>query len=189
MLLAGATAALLAFCTAAAFDWVWQLAVVPLVALLVGAAILTTDPDERIETEPPRHAGWATRMPPAVVALCAIGAIAIPFGATAAIRASQAQVKAGHLTAALDDAVTAQHLEPYAATPRLQQAVILEQQGDVRAARIAIAQATRREPTNWRLWLVRARIDAESGHEREAARDYRRAHGLNPLSPATALGR
>jgi hypothetical protein len=188
-LLAAATAALLAFCTAAGFDWVWQLAVVPLVALLLGAAIVTADPDEATEAAPRERASWAARMPPVVVALCAIGAVAIPFGATAAIRASQAQVKAGHLTAALNDAVTAQHLEPYAATPRLQQAVILEQQGDVPAARRAIAQATLREPTNWRLWLVRARIDAESGHEREAARDYRRAHGLNPLSPATALGR
>ncbi len=182
--LAAATASLLAFCAAAAYDWVWQLAVVPLVALMLGAAILARDPSPGPQTAEP----WGRRAALAVVMLCAIGAIAIPFGATAAIRSSQADVKAGHLTAALADAATAQRLEPYAATPRLQRAVILEQDGDLTGAGAAIAQASLRESTNWRIWLVRARIDAERGRGRAAARDYRRAHTLNPLSPATASG-
>ena len=91
-------------------------------------------------------------------------------------------------SAALGAAATAQRLEPYAASPRLQRALILERSGDLRDARAAIAQATARESTDWSIWLVRARIDAESGHEAAAARDYRRAHELNPLSPTTAYG-
>jgi Tfp pilus assembly protein PilF len=39
---------------------------------------------------------------------------------------------------------------------------------------------------NWRLWLVRARIEAESGQVAAAVGDYRRAHALDPRSAATA---
>ena len=38
--LAGATAAFAGFCAAAGFDWVWQLPVLPIAALLLGAAIV-----------------------------------------------------------------------------------------------------------------------------------------------------
>ena len=185
--LAAATAGLIAFCTAAAFDWVWQLAAIALVALLLGVAILASEPD------PVVHAGvrerrWPTRIGLAALALLATVAIGIPFGTTAAIRSSQGDVSDGNLSAALSAAATAQRLEPYAASPRLQRALILERSGDLRDARAAIAQATARESTDWSIWLVRARIDAESGHEAAAAGDYRRAHELNPLSPTTAYG-
>jgi Tfp pilus assembly protein PilF len=121
----------------------------------------------------------------ACAAVAAAIAIAIPFAMTSAIRSSQAAAKAGNLRAALSDALTAQTLEPYAATPRLQRALVLEQGRHFARARAAIVQATKREATNWQLWLVRSRIDAESGHPLRAVRDYRRAHVLNPLSPAT----
>ncbi len=185
--LGSATASLIAFCAAAAFDWVWQLAVIAFVVLLLGAAILACGP-EGASPAPSRPGGWPTRGLLAAAAIAATIAIAIPFAATAALRSSQREVRAGRLSQALADADTAQRLEPYAATPRLQRALILERAEDLRDARAAIAQATAREPTNWSLWLVRSRIDAESGHESAAARDYRRAHALNPLSPTTALG-
>ncbi len=183
--LAGATAGLIAFCTAAAFDWVWQLAAVALVALLLGVAILASEPDPVVQVGI-RERRWPTRIGLAGLALLATVAIGIPFATTAAIRSSQDDVSDGNLSAALGAAATAQRLEPYAATPRLQRALILERSGDLRDARAAIAQATARGPTNWSIWLVRARIDAESGHEAAAAGDYRRAHALNPLSPTTA---
>ena len=185
--LAGATASLVAFCTAAAFDWVWQLAAVALVALLLGVAILASEPD-RVVAASSGARRWMPRALLAGLAVLATVAIGIPFGATAALRASQADVRAGNLGAALGAAATAQRLEPYAASPRLERALILERSGDLRDARAAIAQASARESTNWSIWLVRARIDAESGHEAAAARDYRRAHALNPLSPTTVLG-
>jgi len=185
--LAGATASLIAFCTAAAFDWVWQLAAVALVALLMGVAILASGPEPVVGVGA-RERRWPTRVGLAALALLATVSIGIPFATTAAIRSSQSDVSAGNLSAALSAAATAQRLEPYAATPRLQRALILERSGDLRDARAAIEQATARESTNWSIWLVRARIDAESGHEGAAARDYRRAHELNPLSPTTAYG-
>jgi hypothetical protein len=183
--LAAATAAFAAFCAAAGYDWMWQLAAAPVAALLLGAAILAYRED-RPRDQPAGWRLWAPRGAVATLAAAAMIAIAIPFAATSAIRSSQAQARAGHLKAALDDAATAQRLEPYAATPRLQRALILETSGDLRDARASIAQAAARESTNWRIWLVCARIDAESGLAPAAVRDYRRAHALNPLSPATA---
>ena len=166
----------------------WQLAAVALVALLLGVAILASEPD-RVVAPSSGARRWMPRALLAALAVLATVAIGIPFGATAALRSSQADVRAGNLSAALGAAATAQRLEPFAASPRLERALILERSGDLRDARAAITQASARESTDWSIWLVRARIDAESGHEAAAARDYRRAHALNPLSPTTALGR
>ena len=197
--LAAATATLAAFCVAAAYDWMWQLACAPAAALLLGGAIVSYRAPDRLPGSRSkwmtagalsrlsgRHARWATAGVLSLAAAAAMVAIAIPFGMTSAIRSSQAAAGARHLNTALSDALTAQQLEPYAATPRLQRALVLERAHEYAAARTAISEAATREPTNWRIWLVSSRIDAETGHPRAAVRDYRRAHALNPLSPATA---
>jgi O-antigen ligase len=185
--ISAATASFLAFCVSAGYDWMWQLAVAPVAALLLGAAILAyRGHPPGAEDAPPAWRKWTPRAAVAVAALAAIIAIAIPYAATSAIRSSQSAFRAGNLKASLSDVATAQSLEPDAATPRLQRALILEASRDLPGARIAIAQAAAREPTNWRIWLIRARIDAESGRALAAVRDYRRAHLLNPQSPSTA---
>jgi O-antigen ligase len=181
--LAAATATVAAFCASAAYDWMWQLACAPVAAVLLGGAIVSYRSPERSSGA---RTKWVTLGVLSGAAVAAMLAIAIPFSMTSAIRSSQAAAAGGNLNTALSDALTAQRLEPDAATPRLQRALVFEQAHDYRAARTAIAEAATREPTNWRIWLVRARIDAESGHARAAVRDYRRAHALDPLSPATA---
>jgi hypothetical protein len=206
--LAAATATLAAFCAAAGYDWMWQLPCAPAAALLLGGSIVAyRSPAGRSSLWPGwmragvlsglrarrfsagvhsgRVAKWVTAGVLSVTALAALVAVAIPFAMTSAIRSSQAAAGAHHLNTALSDALTAQRLEPYAATPRLQEALVLEQAHEFNPARAAIAQAAIREPTNWRIWLVRARIDAESGHAKAAVRDYRHAHALDPLEPAT----
>jgi O-antigen ligase len=186
-ILAAATASVAGFCAASGYDWMWQLAVAPVAALLLGAAILVYhEPRSRSESRPAWRV-WAPRGAVVAVAISALIGVAIPFAATAAIRSSQANVRAGHLHAALNDAATAQRLEPYAAAPRLQRALILEQEGDLKGAQVAIAQASAREPSNWQIWLIRSRIDAESSNAGAAVRDYRHAHILDPLDPATAI--
>jgi O-antigen ligase len=213
--LAAATATVAAFCASAGYDWMWQLACAPAAALLLGGAIASScSPAAGSGWRPRwlttgvlsgRRPEWVTlsgRRPRSLLsgrgwrwvtagvlsagAVAALIAVAIPFAMTSAIRSSQAAAGAGHLNAALSDALTAQNLEPYAATPRLQQALVLEQAHEYNAARAPVAEAAVREPSNWRIWLIRSRIDAESGHPRAAVRDYRRAHALDPLEPATA---
>jgi len=57
---------------------------------------------------------------------------------------------------------------------------VLEHLGELPAAGAAAGAATEREPTNWRSWLVRSRIEAERGRAAAAVRAYRRARSLNP---------
>jgi cytochrome c-type biogenesis protein CcmH/NrfG len=60
---------------------------------------------------------------------------------------------------------------------------VLELERRFPAAAAAAAQATRAEPTDWRTWLVRSRIDAERGAPAAALAAYRRARSLDPRSP------
>jgi hypothetical protein len=185
--LAGATATLAAFLVSAGYDWMWQLSCAPVAALLLGAAIVAyRRPSAESQPAVPARTRWVTRGALAIASVAAVVAIAIPFAMTSAIRSSQSEVGSHNLKAALSDALTAQSLEPYAATPRLQEALIYEQAHDFGAARAAVTQAASREPLNWRIWLVRARIAAESGHPTQAVRYYKHAHVLDPLDPNVA---
>lgn len=182
--LAAGVAGFAAFCAAAAFDWVWQIGVMPLIAMLFAAVALAGGADQ------PRVGAGRRRFIPRVVlgilALACLWAIAIPLVETIEVRASQSAALRGNHRAALADAATAQNLEPGAASPRLQRALILEQLGDIPGARQAIAQAEAREAHNWRIWLVASRIATESDHPRQALAYYRRARALNPTSPLFA---
>jgi O-antigen ligase len=180
--LAAATAACLAFFLTASVDWMWQLPVLPVAMLLLAAALVG---EPAVGADRPRPTGLALvpRLACALVALAAIVAIAIPLASTALVRQSEAEVREGDLSAALETARSAQNAEPSAAAPRLQQALVLEQLGDLDAAAEAAQGAAERESTNWRPWLVLSRIEARRGKAATAVTAYRRARSLNPNSP------
>jgi cytochrome c-type biogenesis protein CcmH/NrfG len=69
---------------------------------------------------------------------------------------------------------------PGSAAPRLQQALVLEEAGDLARAAAAARAATERESTNWRNWLVLSRIEAERGRAAASLRAFRRSESLNP---------
>lgn len=180
-LLAAALAGCVAFCIAAAFDWMWQLPVLPVALLLLASVLL--DGGRRGDGEERGGLPLAPRLAVAVVALAAIVAIAIPLASTSLVRSSEADARAGDLSGALEQARTAQNVQPGAASPRLQQALVLEAQGNFPAAVTAARAATEREPTNWKTWLVLSRIEAQNGQAVAAVRAYAKAKSLNPLSP------
>ena len=70
----------------------------------------------------------------------------------------------------------------FAATPTLQQALVLEAQGDLNGAAGAARDATHQESNNWRTWLTHSRIEAERGNAKAAVDAYRTARSLNPRS-------
>jgi hypothetical protein len=188
-LIATATAGVLAFCAAASFDWVWQLGVVPMVALLL--ASITVLPADRPVRQPaasgPR-ASWTRggalglRAGLAAAAVLAIVLIAIPLGSTVALRSSQAAYRAGNLSRALTDANTATAIEPSAASPYLQRAGLFEATDHIGLASRQIAGAIARAPDNYALWLFASRIATEADHPRQALTDYLRAKALYPTS-------
>jgi hypothetical protein len=180
-LLAAALAGCTAFFLAAAVDWNWQMPALPVAALMLGSAlVMATRSAPGAEAQLRR---LPLRVGIAAAALVVIVAIAIPLASTSLVRSSESEVRSGDLDAALADARSAENVQPDAATPRLQQALVLELQGDLPAAAAAAQGATARESTNWRTWLVLSRIEAERGRVDAAVAAFREARSLNPLSP------
>lgn len=175
--LAAALGGCAAFCLAAGFDWVWELGVVAMAPLLLISVLVTAGAGGENQGLP-----VPARAIGVLAALAAMVAIAIPLGTVSSVRESQAQAASSDLPGALSDARDAAGLAPFAATPRLQEALILEEIGRLGAADEAAREATDREPTNWRLWVIRSRIEAERHHVRRSISAYLRARSLNPRS-------
>jgi cytochrome c-type biogenesis protein CcmH/NrfG len=193
---AGATGALLAFIVAASVDWLWELPVVPAAFLLVAAAVLAPAPairavraideDQPRDDPPRRRAPLALRAGLIVAAVACLAAIAVALGTASNVQQSQRAIDAGNTAAALADARTAARIEPGAASPRLQQALVLEALHNFPAAVAAARDATRDEPQNWSPWLILSRLEAETGHPKASIAAYNRARSLNPQSPIFA---
>lgn len=178
--LAAALAGCVAFYLTAVVDWMWQVPVLP-VALLLLASILVTARAPRQES--PIRLRLLPRAGFAAVALAIVFAIAVPLASTSLVRRSESEFRAGDLAAALSAARRAQSAQPDAASPRLQEALVLEAVRAFGRASEAARAATDREETNWRNWLVLSRVEAERGRADAAVRDFRRARALNPHFP------
>jgi hypothetical protein len=177
--IAAATAGCAVFAVSAGFEWVWNVPVLP-AAFLVLAAI-AVDGRER-HRRPSWRALPRARLAFGALSIAALVAIVPPLVGTAYVRSSESRVQAGRPASALDDARTAERIQPYAATPKLQQALVYEGLGSFgRAARLA-RSAIRAESTNWQPWLILSRIEARRGHARTSLRAYRKARSLNPGS-------
>ncbi|MFZ0040432.1 MAG: O-antigen ligase family protein [Solirubrobacteraceae bacterium] len=181
---AGATAAILAFMVSVAFDWFWQVPVLPAVVMLLAAALLTPGLRGRLRrrSTPSGPRAWIMRGAAILVAIGCLAAIGIPLATVSGVRRSQAAAASGNYPAALTDARAAARVEPGAATPQLQLALVLEAQGLKRAALPAARAATRDEPQNWTGWLVLSRVEAENGNARASVAAYKQARLLNPRS-------
>ncbi len=181
---AALVAVVIAWLVEAGIDWMWESTVVTLVAvaclgLLVGPA------SRRQPEEPwsPRGKGWlAARIGVAVVALVLAGAQAVPLVGQVQIERSQAAVRAGDGQEALDAAVAARRIQPWAASPHLQVALVEELRGNLRAAQTAIRRALARDERDWRLHLIEARLETKLENFDAAAESLRRAVALNPRS-------
>jgi len=184
-LLAAATAGAVAFAIAAALDWAWELTVLPVCFLLLAAVILGRDTGPEADREPEPETGRRRFVPRVILGALAVAgliAVAIPYAGLNSVDESQAAVRSSALEKALADARTASDVQPYAASPYLQQALVLELGGDYDAAAQAATRATEEESTNWRNWFVLARIETERGDPQAAVAAFRKAQELNPKS-------
>jgi O-antigen ligase len=184
--LAAALGACFVFAASSAVDWVWQLAVLPaafmcLVAVAVGGIAPRTAPAPTAGVQPtPTWRRFAPAILTGALAVVALIGIAIPLASDSAVDKSRQQVTDGDLNGALDSAQDAVAIEPFAATPRLQEATTLELMGRIDEAVAAAREATTKEPTNWRPWLVLSRLEVKA-RDTEAALDaYAKARSLFP---------
>lgn len=177
--LAALTAAFLGFAVSVSTDWFWQ---IPAVGA-VGIALLALVTVHRGGTAPkhPRRTLRFFALALAVVAVAAALAEAVPLLANLRTAASQAASRSGQSQRALDEAAAARDIAPWASTPYLQLALVEEQARAFAKARADAQRAIRRDRSNWQLWYVQARIEAESGERAAARRSLAQAHRLNPL--------
>jgi Flp pilus assembly protein TadD len=157
----------------------WELSVVG----IVGIAVLAAGPTQDVA---PRPMQLGRRILATAFAVCVVGASALLLVTELDLEASRHASGSGKPADALAYAQSAQRLAPWAATPRLQIALVRERLGELEAAQRAIESATRRDPQDWTLWLVRARIETKAGAVQSAAASLRRAGALNPRSPLFA---
>lgn len=188
---AAATAVFGAYATGAGIDWVWELTAVSVVgfvslALAVGPATAVSTPLAAVDANgafSSRRTRFWLAVAAIVVALLLVLSQAIPLFAQREIGDSQAAVRRGDLGDALSAAKSARDIQPWAATPYLQLALVSEQAGALTSARTWIDMAIARDRTDWRLWLTAARIETRLGRVEAAERSLRRAVELNPRSP------
>jgi hypothetical protein len=187
-LTAAFVAAFAAFAVGAALDWVWELTVVGVIAvaclgLICGPATAVERTEDRA---PPRRLGFRAavglRAAFIVAGVAVVLAQGIPLFAQTEIRESQQAAERGDTRVALRSARAARSLQGWAASPHLQIALVEEQMGDLDAARSAIDDALEHDRSDWRTWLVSARLEAKAGHARIARERLERARRLNPRS-------
>lgn len=76
----------------------------------------------------------------------------------------------------------ARGLQPWAASPYVQLALVEEQLGELDVARYWISEAIERADDDWRLWFIKARLETNAGDIDEARESLARARELNPRS-------
>src|SRR6266508_3173715 len=189
--IAALSAVFVGFAFGASIDWVWQITAITAVAIAALALVAAA------ETARPRPVATAGERGErsirfAIGAAALIGgwllicAAAIPWLASIKLADSQAAVRRGDGDAAFSAAADAKRIQPWAAAPYLQLALVDEASGQLAAARGWIEKAIHRDSENWRLWLVAARLETKSGDVATAERSLRRAASLNPRSPLFA---
>ena len=172
----------------AAVDWTWDnpacfALTVLAAALVLGPATAAADPGapsgERRRRR--RFAGGVLVLGFAWIAICASALLLLT---NLSLSSSRDAFGAGDLERAADSADDAIDLQPWAAEPRQQLALVFEAQGDLPAARAEIEEAIDRSPEDWRLWLVAARMALEADEAALAREFAERAQSLAPrLTP------
>ena len=108
--------------------------------------------------------------------------VAVPMLGQKRLVQSQSASERGDVAEAVDAAEGARSLQPWAASPYLQLALVEEQAGNLGRARTYIGDARERDRSDWSIWLVAARIQTKAGFIGEGRRSLRRAKTLNSKS-------
>ena len=174
---------------AAGIDWMWELTAVSIVAFAaLAVAVGACTPDVGLALAVARRRRFvALGAATMAVAWLGICAAALPLLTHLEIGASQAAARDGRTVVALHAASSAIRIQPWAAEPYLQLALVAEQAGRLAVADAAIRRAIARAPDDWHLWLVATRVQTKRGHV-DAARE-KPSSGAQPEPPLAAIRR
>lgn len=183
-LVAAMAGVLAAFVVAAGIDWMWELSIVGLVAvvalgILVGRATEGSPRSAAVRRPLSRR---VLRTAGVGVALAAILFAAVPMLAQNRLEESQAAASRGDAAAAIEAADDARAVQPWASTPYLQLALLEEQAGNLGEANRYVDDALERDRSDWSIWLVAARVQTKAGFIRRGRRSLRQAERLNRRS-------
>jgi O-Antigen ligase len=159
----------------ASLDWLFRIPAVAIPSFVVLGALATGGGK-------PREVGFADRRARATLAAAALTVLALAtpaYLATAAV--ARAETSAATSTEdALQELDLAARLNPFSTEPLLLRSMILQADGNRRAALDSARKATERAPRNWAAWAVLAQAQLAAGDSAEAQATVRRAKALNP---------
>lgn len=189
--LAPALALLAVGAAAAAVDWTWDLPAVFVptlvaAALLAGSATLAPGPAgagteiRGIARSRRRFGRGVAVLLVAWLSICAAGLLLFADNRLEASRDAAARGDDAEAVGLANEAID---LEPWAAEPRTQLALLHERAGELPAAREALGQAIARARDDYELYLLAYRLDLGAGDDAAAAADLARATELNPMDP------
>ena len=179
---------------AAAVDWTWDLPAVfgiavVAAALLSGPATLPgpdPGPTRQARGEARSRRRFAAGVALLLIAWISICGSGLLLLSAHSLESSRDAAARGDVEAAIEAANDAIDLQPWAAEPRTQLALVYEQGGDLDEARKAIAEAIERAPDDYRLRLLSARMASSEGDAAAARRELLEAQRLNPRDPGIA---
>lgn len=180
--LAGVAATLIVFAFSAGVDWMWESTANATLAIGSGGVAAMALAGERAPLR------LALRIGATALAALALLVQLPGLGGLTAIRRSQDSVRAGRMADAVGEARDAIAAEPWASTPYVQRALVLERLGRLRLAQADAERGVDHEPQAFATRLVLSRIELERGHTRRGLRDYERARRLRPRSLVFARG-
>jgi len=166
----------------AAIDWTWEIPAV-FGPVVVAVAVLTGPATLRPGAPAPGRRSFGWGVVTLLAGWAAVWVAGVLFLGELKLADSEAASERGDLTRAAQDARDASTLQPWAAEPHLQLALVDEQAGNLAGARREIARAIDRAPNDWSLWFVSSRIEEAAGDIRAAFAAYERARQLNPRTP------
>jgi hypothetical protein len=180
--LAALTSVLTAFVVAVGLDWVWQIPAVAIVGVVTVAVLAGRSNNLALAPQRRQVAGAFAGIALSAVAIPLIGTQGVMMLMDQKLRQSTSAARSGDGAAAASAAGAARNLEPWAALPYVQLALVGERLGDLEQAKAWIIQATQHDPSNWAAWLVRARLETKLADVPAARASLARARHLNPLA-------
>ena len=162
----------------AAVDWTWQIPAVFGPAVVCAALLTASAPSARVRNG--LWLGFGT----VVAAWIAIIGSAVVVLTHIELDRSRDAAGAGNVDQAIDRARTARSIQPWSAEPYTQLALLEEDRGDFPAALSYLGQAQDRDSQDWRLYVIKAGLQQESGDPEGELVSLYQAEALSPFPVA-----